>query len=27
VQHVEQGHSRLIVGHLDLAGWLPKPTA
>ena len=26
LQHVEQGHSRLIVGHLDLAGWLPKPT-
>jgi hypothetical protein len=24
VQHVEAGHSRLIVGHLDLAGWL-KP--
>ena len=25
LEHVEQGRSRLIIGHLDLAGWLPKP--
>jgi hypothetical protein len=24
IEHVEAGRSRLIVGHTDLAGWLPK---
>jgi hypothetical protein len=27
LEHVDQGRSRLIVGHTDLAGWLPKPAA
>jgi hypothetical protein len=24
LEHVDQGRSRLIIGHTDLAGWLPK---
>jgi hypothetical protein len=25
LEHVDAGRSRLIIGHTDLAGWLPKP--